>query len=62
MDGIFAELDDQWGPSTRTSPAASERRRVSGGGWTSRRISFYASRVYFLLIILQIPLFRCGSV
>lgn len=35
-----------------------QRRRVSGGGWTSRRISFYASRVYFLLIILQIPLFR----
>ncbi|VAH76547.1 uncharacterized protein LOC119276001 [Triticum dicoccoides] len=35
-----------------------QRRRVGGGGWTSRRISFYASRVYFLLIILQIPLFR----
>jgi hypothetical protein len=34
-----------------------QRRRV-GGGWTSRRISFYASRAYFLLIILQIPLFR----
>ncbi|TVT99562.1 hypothetical protein EJB05_55053 [Eragrostis curvula] len=35
-----------------------QRRRVGGGGWTSRRISIYASRVYFLLIILQIPLFR----
>ena len=34
-----------------------QRRRV-GGGWTNRRISFYASRAYFLLIILQIPLFR----
>ncbi|KAG2589296.1 uncharacterized protein LOC120674186 [Panicum virgatum] len=34
-----------------------QRRRV-GSWWTSRRISFYASRAYFLLIILQIPLFR----
>lgn len=39
-------------------PPQVQRRRVSGGGWTSRRISFYASRVYFVLIILQIPLFR----
>jgi hypothetical protein len=39
-------------------PPQVQRRMVRGGGWTSRRISFYASRVYFLLIILQIPLFR----
>ncbi|PAN30490.1 hypothetical protein PAHAL_5G285800 [Panicum hallii] len=39
------------------APIEVQRRRV-GGGWTSRRISFYASRAYFLLIILQIPLFR----
>uniref|UniRef100_J3L100 Uncharacterized protein n=1 Tax=Oryza brachyantha TaxID=4533 RepID=J3L100_ORYBR len=35
-----------------------QRRAVGGGRWTSRRISFYASRVFFVLIILQIPLFR----
>ncbi|GJM94183.1 hypothetical protein PR202_ga10805 [Eleusine coracana subsp. coracana] len=40
------------------APGAIEVRRVGGGGWTSRRISIYASRVYFLLIMLQIPLFR----
>ena len=44
---------------TLAGPGAVEvqRRRV-GGGWTSRRISIYASRVFFLLIMLQIPLFR----
>ncbi|KAL5227310.1 hypothetical protein ABZP36_015575 [Zizania latifolia] len=35
-----------------------QRRTVGGGRWTSRRISFYASRAFFVLIILQIPLFR----
>uniref|UniRef100_A0A0A9DR01 Uncharacterized protein n=1 Tax=Arundo donax TaxID=35708 RepID=A0A0A9DR01_ARUDO len=47
-------------PAPAPAPGAIEvqRRRVGGGGWTSRRISFYASRAYFLLIILQIPLFR----
>ncbi|KAK3161006.1 hypothetical protein QOZ80_1BG0070390 [Eleusine coracana subsp. coracana] len=40
------------------APGAIEVRRVGGGGWTSRRISIYASSVYFLLLILQIPLFR----
>ncbi|KAL6884555.1 hypothetical protein ACP4OV_010491 [Aristida adscensionis] len=45
-------------PAAAPGPIEVQRRRVGGGGWTSRRISFYASRAYFLLIILQIPLFR----
>lgn len=44
---------------TPAKPGAVEvQRRRAGSGWTSRRISIYASRVYFLLIMLQIPLFR----
>ncbi|KAJ3671214.1 hypothetical protein LUZ60_008640 [Juncus effusus] len=49
-----------------------ESERMAGGGsggvvqgkaekkkrWTSKTISYYAARLYFLLIILQVPLFR----
>ncbi|EEC70876.1 hypothetical protein OsI_02400 [Oryza sativa Indica Group] len=46
-------------PAPAPAPAVQVQRRPAGGGrWTSRRISFYASRAFFLLIILQIPLFR----
>jgi hypothetical protein len=51
--------------SSKPVPTAApqvQRRVVRGGEWTSRRISFYASRVYFLLIVLQIPLFRSAII
>lgn len=35
--------------------------RMASTGWTSSRVSYIASRVYFVLIIFQIPLFRYSS-
>jgi hypothetical protein len=31
---------------------------VERSGWTSEKVTSYASRLYFLLIIFQVPLFR----